>query len=93
MRILILVFVAFFAVSCEKKATYGFSSGDCNEVYTNCLNQCTRQGKPRGECVNSCTRSRGMCNSIKSKGCMQNCNKYHGRGSKQAENCKRQCAQ
>lgn len=75
-----------------KKSPFGFSSNDCNEVYSNCLNKCIQSNKTRVECVGSCERSRGMCEAIKVKGCMQNCNKRYGKGTLQAETCKKRCA-
>lgn len=86
-----LIIFAIIIVGCDKKATYGFTSGDCNEVYTNCLNKCVQTNKPRTECANSCERSRSMCFAIKVKGCMQDCNKNYGKDSLQSQSCKRQC--
>lgn len=89
-----LVFIAFIAlVGCNDKSKMGFTSGDCGEVYTNCLNRCTHSGRTRVDCLTSCERSRGMCESIKVKGCMQNCNKAYGKDSTSSENCRRTCAE
>ncbi len=90
----VLGFGAFFISGCDnnKKATFGFTSSNCNEVYTNCLNKCIQSNRTRLDCSNSCERSRGMCEAIKVKGCMQNCNKRYGKGTLQAETCKKRCA-
>lgn len=88
-----LVMALIIFSGCDKKATYGFTSGDCNEVYTNCLNKCLQSNKTRTECVNSCERSRSMCFSIKVKGCMQNCNKDYGKDTIQAQSCKNRCSE
>ncbi|MGX2983486.1 hypothetical protein [Helicobacter sp. 23-1045] len=93
MKIFLAIFIAVFIVGCEKKATFGFTSSDCNEVYSICLNKCTQSGKSRADCLQSCERSRGMCNAVKTKGCMQNCNKSYGKNTPSAESCKRQCAE
>lgn len=88
-----LVMALIIFSGCDKKATYGFTSSDCNEVYTNCLNKCLQSNKTRTECVNSCERSRSMCFSIKVKGCMQNCNKDYGKDTLQAQSCKNRCGE
>ena len=91
---LILCFLyVIFAVGCEKKAQFGFTSSDCNEVYTNCLNKCIQTNKTRIECSQSCERSRGMCSAIKVKGCMQDCNKRYGKNTMQSETCKKRCSE
>ena len=90
-KIFLAILMAFFLVACEKKAVFGFTSSDCNEVYTICLNKCTQANKPRAECIPSCERGRGMCFAVKTKGCMQDCNKEHGKNTPSAQACKRQC--
>lgn len=92
MRIFLVILMAIFFAGCEKKATFGFTSNDCNEVYTNCINKCIQTNKSRAECANSCDRSRGMCEAIKVKGCMQNCNKRYGKNTMQSETCKKRCS-
>ena len=92
MRIFLVILMAIFFAGCEKKATFGFTSSDCNEVYTNCINKCIQTNKSRAECANSCDRSRGMCEAIKVKGCMQNCNKRYGKNTMQSETCKKRCS-
>lgn len=89
--LVILGFSAFVSIGCEKNGQFGFSSGDCNEVYTNCVNKCVQSNKSRIECTNSCERGRGMCASIKLKGCTQDCNKNYGKGTPEAESCKNRC--
>lgn len=93
MRIFLVILMAIVFAGCEKKATFGFTSNDCNEVYTNCINKCIQTNKSRAECANSCDRSRGMCEAIKVKGCMQNCNKRYGKNTMQSETCKKRCSE
>ena len=92
--IFLAVLGAIFFIGCDsgKKSPFGFTSSDCNEVYTTCQNKCIQSNRTRADCANSCERSRGMCEAIKVKGCMQNCNKIHGKGTLQAETCKKRCA-
>lgn len=92
--LVVVGFGAFVLSGCDsgKKSAFGFTSNDCNEVYSNCLNKCIQQNRTRVECTTSCERSRGMCEAIKVKGCMQNCNKRYGRKTLQAETCKKRCA-
>lgn len=89
--IFLALFGVFFLVGCEKKATFGFTSSNCNEVYTICMNKCLQSNKKRTECTESCERSRGMCAAIKVKGCLQDCNKTYGKNTLQAETCKNNC--
>lgn len=87
--VFVLIILCFFG--CNDRSKFGFSSGDCNEVHTNCLNKCIQSGKQKAECLAGCDRSRGMCESIKIKGCLQDCNKNYGKDSPSSENCKKQC--
>lgn len=75
----------------DKSKQFGFGSSDCNEVHRNCMNQCTKEGKPMNQCLNDCEKARSMCAAIKVKGCMQNCNQRYGKDSSSAEICKRRC--
>lgn len=92
MRIFLVILMAIFFAGCEKKATFGFTSSNCDEVYTNCLNKCIQSNKTRLECSQSCERSRGMCSAIKVKGCMQECNKRYGKNTMQSETCRKRCS-
>lgn len=88
--IIFLLAVSFLVIGCNNRDKFGFSSGNCSEVYNNCLNKCT-QTKSRVECLTSCDRSRGMCEAIKTKGCMQDCNKQYGKNNPSTEACKNIC--
>ncbi len=88
---ILVLFVIIFIIGCDNENKFGFSSSNCNEVYTNCLNKCIQSGKTRAECLGNCDKSRGMCESIKIKGCMQDCNKVYGKGTASSESCKRSC--
>ncbi|RDU65539.1 hypothetical protein [Helicobacter sp. MIT 14-3879] len=90
-KILLCSFIILALNACNKDNTFGFTSGNCNEVYTACMNKCTQANKTRSECINNCDKSRSMCEAVKTKGCMQNCNKNYGKKSQQAEVCKQQC--
>lgn len=87
----VLVMIIFGGCDSGKKSPFGFSSNDCNEVYSNCLNKCIQSNQTRVECITSCERGRGMCEAIKVKGCMQDCNKRYDKGTLQAETCKKRC--
>lgn len=92
LRIALLTLPFLLFLGCDK-SKFGFSSSNCGEVYTNCLTKCTQSGKTRAECLNGCERSKGMCQAVKIKGCMQDCNTNYGKNSPSAEACKRSCAE
>ncbi len=90
--ILLGCFVVGFLLGCSdsKKKNEGFMSslGDCNVVYTQCINKCKDGPKL---CGDQCEKARGMCNAIHVKGCMQQCNERYGKDSSSSEACKRNC--
>lgn len=89
--ILWLFVVMVFINGCNSSSKFGFTSSDCSEVYSTCMNKCTPNSK-RSECINNCSKSKAMCESIKVKGCMQDCNTKYKKGTQNAELCKRRCA-
>lgn len=91
-RIIFIIVFALLITGCNNKEQFGFTSNNCNEVYNNCLNKCLQSGKTRVDCLGSCDKSRGMCRAVKTKGCMQNCNKTYGKNTASSESCKRSCA-
>lgn len=92
MKNFLFILILLFFAACDNRSKFGFSSGNCNEVYQTCMNKCI-QDKPRNECIESCSKSRGMCQAVKTKGCMQDCNKNYGKNSQQAETCKKRCVE
>lgn len=91
MKIIMFIAIVFLLNACDNKSKFGFTSSNCNEVYTNCMNKCTQGNQPKNKCLESCDKSRSMCEAVKTKGCMQDCNKVYGKGSQQAETCKQRC--
>lgn len=56
------------------------------------MNACIKKGdKTRNRCLNECDKMRGMCKAMKIKGCMQQCNEKHTKGTAQNEACKTRC--
>lgn len=89
---LLLGFVIFFS-SCSNGNNNFFSvnSSDCNKTKSNCLVKCKQSGKGQNRCIEECEKVRGMCEAIKTKGCLQECNIRYGKNTQAAEQCKRRC--
>lgn len=90
-KLINIILGILFFVGCWDNNKFGFISSNCNEVYSNCMNKCVKKGLKRSDCFNSCDKSRGMCASIKVKGCMQDCNSKYKKGTQNAEICKQRC--
>ncbi|RAX51636.1 hypothetical protein CCY99_08720 [Helicobacter sp. 16-1353] len=90
-NLIFLVVIMLLISGCNNRDKFGFTSSDCGEVYTNCMNKCTQSNKSRAECLNNCDKSRAMCEAVKTKGCMQNCNKNYGKNTSSSEACKKSC--
>lgn len=85
--IFMIVLILFFGCS-SQSGKFGFTSGDCNKIYEECLQKCN---KTRDECNRDCEKLKGMCRAMKIKGCMQECNQKYGKGTPAAEDCKAKC--
>ncbi|MDE7317531.1 MAG: hypothetical protein K2N12_07380 [Helicobacter sp.] len=85
--------VGFLAIGCEdksqKKTGFVTNLNDCGAAFNSCMSEC---GSGRN-CVNKCEQARGMCNSLRIRGCMQKCNEQFGKGTSSAESCKKNCQQ
>lgn len=68
-----------------------YSSSDCNEVKRECLHKCRLSGKGQNLCLTECEKARGMCEAVKTKGCLQDCNLRYGKDSPATEQCKKRC--
>ena len=89
-NIFLLVVIMLFVSGCNNRGKFGFVSGNCNEVYSVCMNKCLPVSK-RNYCINSCNKSKAMCGSNKVKGCMQDCNIKYKKATRNAELCKQRC--
>lgn len=99
MKKLFLFFMCLFYVgmvgslngcSSENKS-FLYSSSNCNDAKRDCLNKCRLEGKGQAICLSECEKVRGMCEAVKTKGCLQNCNLQYGKGTQAAEQCKKRC--
>jgi len=89
---ILLIGIMLLFVACSSQTQeFGFGSSDCNEVQSKCMKQCTKNGKSVVQCNDECERAKGMCNAIKVKGCMQECNTKYGKDTPGAESCKKAC--
>ncbi|MDY3113490.1 MAG: hypothetical protein SOW25_04085 [Helicobacter sp.] len=88
-----IIFGIGFLGACSSSSDKGFiySSSDCNEVKRDCLNKCRQAGKGQNTCLSECEKARGMCEAVKTKGCLQDCNLRFGKDSPGAEQCKKRC--
>lgn len=89
MNKIFIFFIALVFIACNKPK-FGFTSSDCGEVYNNCMRECIKTNT-RSVCINNCDKSRSMCQSIKIKGCMQDCNSKYGKNTSNSEICKKRC--
>ncbi|TLD85618.1 hypothetical protein [Helicobacter sp. MIT 05-5294] len=99
MKILSLTFILLFCFGilgifggCSKEdKNFLYNTSNCNDAKRDCLNKCRSEGKGQAVCLNDCEKVRGMCEAVKTKGCLQNCNLQHGKGTAAAEQCKKRC--
>lgn len=96
MKKLFLFFILLFCFGivgsvsgCSKDdKSFLYNTSNCNDAKRDCLNKCRNEGKGQAICLNECEKVRGMCESVKTKGCLQNCNLQYGKGTPSAEQCK-----
>lgn len=93
-----LVFLGLFAaflIGCGggggDKPAGPFKSSDCQENKNYCIAECKKKGGKLADCANTCEQSRGMCQAMKVKGCLQECNMKFGKGSLPANQCQDRC--
>lgn len=89
--LMFLLIPLLLITACNNRDKFGFSSSNCDEVYTNCMNKCTQGDKTKADCLVSCSKSRNMCYAVKVKGCMQDCNKHYGKDTPGSKRCKQAC--
>ncbi|CAM2892950.1 hypothetical protein [Helicobacter burdigaliensis] len=83
--------LSFSGCSSNNDNNLVYGSSNCDEAKRICLNKCAKQGKSRRVCLDECEKARGMCEAIKVKGCLQDCNLQYGKGTSAAEQCKLRC--
>ena len=93
LSIVFIVCIVGFLGACSKgeDKTFLYSSSNCDEVKRDCLAKCRKNGKEQSKCLMECEKVRGMCEAVKTKGCLQDCNKTYGKNSASAEQCKKRC--
>lgn len=88
-----LFMIMLLLSGCNNESKFGFTSSNCGEVYNNCMNKCIQSNKTRAECLGNCDKSRAMCEAVKTKGCMQDCNTNYGKNTPSSDACKRSCVE
>ena len=84
--------IGIFYSGCSSQSGKFFNeASDCDKTKQSCMKKCREQGKSQNVCTNECEKLRTMCNAIKTKGCMQDCNLKYGKNTPTAENCKKSC--
>ncbi|TLD83501.1 hypothetical protein LS70_004900 [Helicobacter sp. MIT 11-5569] len=68
-----------------------YKSSNCDDTKRDCLLKCRKDGKGQARCLDECEKVRGMCEAVKTKGCLQDCNARHGKNTPIAEQCKKRC--
>lgn len=90
--LLSLVFIIGFLGACSGgNESFLYKSSNCNDAKRDCLIECRKNGKGQTKCLEECEKVRGMCEAVKTKGCLQDCNIRHGKNSPAAEQCKKRC--
>ena len=91
--LLTIVWFSLLLVGCEGgRQSFGYKSSNCNDVKQSCLDKCRKDNKSQNLCLSECEKVRGMCEAVKTKGCLQDCNMKFGKGSQEAERCKKRCS-
>lgn len=85
------LFVAFACGCGNNKPAGPFKSSDCQENKNYCITECKKKGGKLSDCANTCEKARGMCQAMKIKGCLQDCNIKFGKGTTSANQCQDRC--
>lgn len=83
--------IGFLGACSSGEQSFFYKSSNCNDVKNDCLIKCRKDGKRQRECLESCEKARGMCEAVKAKGCLQDCNTQYGKNTPAAEQCKKRC--
>lgn len=92
--LLTLIGFGLFIAGCEGggRQSFGYKSSNCNDIKQDCLDKCRKDNKSQKSCLTECEKVRGMCEAVKTKGCLQDCNMKFGKGTQEAERCKKRCS-
>ncbi|EEO25612.1 hypothetical protein [Helicobacter winghamensis] len=85
------VAVLFFGACSGENNSFLYKSSNCNDAKRDCLIKCRKDGKGQTRCLEECEKVRGMCEAVKTKGCLQDCNTRHGKNTPASEQCKKRC--
>ena len=86
------IIIFFNACSSENKNGFMMNSSDCEVIKSQCIKKAySNNDKSRAQIMQECETARAMCEAVKTKGCLQQCNLDFKKGSQEYARCQEKC--